>query len=132
MPTMLFRIIASAVLVSFAAGLESCDSGQGGKSEAAPNRSQEPSDRTGKSSSAGDATSTQVHKAPGTIQVARDGTKFDPAVQTGQIPKGAWMCEMGGTVHYAAMERGDGKCPICGMALQHKAGTHAQHEKHPE
>lgn len=53
------------------------------------------------------------------VEVAPEGTKFDPPVEVAQIPVGAWYCDMG-TVHYARMDQGDGKCPICGMNLVQK------------
>lgn len=51
------------------------------------------------------------------VAVAKDGTKFDPPVEKSQIPAGAWICDMG-KVEYARMEKGDGKCPVCGMMLK--------------
>lgn len=62
--------------------------------------------------------------APATdlVEVAKDGTKFDPPVPKEKIPHDAWACVMKGTVHYASMEKGEGKCPTCGMNLtQHAA-----------
>ncbi len=54
------------------------------------------------------------------VVVAEDGTEFDPPVEKSQIPDGAWICDMG-TVHYARMKKGDGKCAKCGMNLvEHK------------
>jgi len=52
--------------------------------------------------------------------VAAEGTRFDPAVPVESIPDGSWMCNMNGHVHYAAKNKGDGKCPVCSMALVHK------------
>ncbi len=57
------------------------------------------------------------------VEVAKAGTKFDPPVNASQVPDGAWMCDMGGSVHYASMDEGDGKCPTCGMALVHKGAA---------
>ena len=48
-----------------------------------------------------------------------EGKTLYPAVEVSEIPSGAWMCDMG-TVHYAAGEKNDGKCPICGMELTQK------------
>lgn len=54
------------------------------------------------------------------VEVPAEGKKFDPAVTKEQVPDGAWICDMG-TVHYARGEKGDGKCPVCGMMLvEHK------------
>lgn len=55
--------------------------------------------------------------APKGIVVAADGTRFDPPVAKESIPGGSWMCEMNGQVHYAAKNKGDGKCPVCSMGL---------------
>lgn len=51
------------------------------------------------------------------VVVAAAGTSFDPPVEKSQIPEGAYICDMG-TVHFARMEKGDGKCPECGMMLK--------------
>jgi hypothetical protein len=61
-----------------------------------------------------------VAPSPGVVTVAADGSRFDPAIQAEQLPAGAWYCDMG-TVHFARMTEGDGKCPICHMKLKHKA-----------
>ena len=55
------------------------------------------------------------------VTVTAEGTTFDPPVKAEQIPAGAWYCDMG-TVEYASLEKGDGKCPKCGMMLKQKAG----------
>jgi len=54
------------------------------------------------------------------VEVAAEGTEFEPPVQIEQLPAGVWFCDMG-TVHYARTEKGDGRCPVCGMNLSHKA-----------
>lgn len=52
------------------------------------------------------------------VEVAKEGTKFDPPVEREQIPEGAWYCDMG-TVHWASMEKPeDGRCPECHMMLK--------------
>jgi hypothetical protein len=53
------------------------------------------------------------------IQVSKKGGKIDPPVPTSKIPPGAWMCAMG-KVHFAALEQGNGSCPLCGMKLTQK------------
>ncbi len=62
--------------------------------------------------------------ADGTVEVAKSGTKFDPPVDKSKIPDGAWMCDMG-SVHYASLDPGDGKCPTCGMKLVRKGASAA-------
>jgi hypothetical protein len=57
-----------------------------------------------------------------TVKVAPGGTRFDPPVQPSQIPPGAWYCDMG-TVHYARLDRGNGRCPECGMPLTRQPGA---------
>lgn len=83
------------------------------------------------------ASPAQTEEKPGsdakgadTVEVPAAGKKFDPPVSKDEIPMGAWMCDMG-TVHYARMEKGDGKCPECGMDLTHKMAEGAQmdHQK---
>ncbi|MEZ4460581.1 MAG: hypothetical protein R3E66_12815 [bacterium] len=56
------------------------------------------------------------------VTVTAEGTTFDPPVKPEQIPAGAWYCDMG-TVEYASLEKGDGKCPKCGMMLKQKPGA---------
>lgn len=60
-----------------------------------------------------------------TVEVAAKGTVFDPPVKPEQIPAGAWYCDMG-TVEYASLEKGDGKCPKCGMMLKQKPAVDGQ------
>lgn len=53
------------------------------------------------------------------VEVTAEGTTFDPPVEVAQLPDGAWYCDMG-TVHYARMDEGDGRCPTCDMDLVQK------------
>lgn len=46
-----------------------------------------------------------------------EGGRFDPPRPIGGISAGMWVCDMGGNVHYAASEQGEGGCPVCGMTL---------------
>lgn len=61
------------------------------------------------------------------VQVAAHGTTFSPPVAMAAIPDGAWICDMG-FVHYAALEQGDGKCPVCAMTLTRKP-AHPDHDE---
>ena len=67
------------------------------------------------------------------VEVAKEGSKFDPPVAIDTLPDGAFYCNMGKS-HYARMEKGDNKCPLCGMALEHKGSAvkedHGDHEGH--
>ena len=70
--------------------------------------------------------------ADGKVVVPREGKVFKPAVEKAQIPDGAWYCDMN-TVHYARMDKGDGKCPECGMMLKQmgaKAAPAAHDHEH--
>lgn len=49
--------------------------------------------------------------------IAPEGTRFDPPVPASRIPADTWMCDMDGQVHYAAKDKGSGRCPICSMHL---------------
>lgn len=61
------------------------------------------------------------------VEVAATGSQFDPPVGKEQVPEGAWICDMG-TVHYAAMDKPEGGCPLCGMDLvQNGGGEGAAH-----
>lgn len=70
---------------------------------------------------------TDAEPAADTVEVAADGTKFDPPVQTSEIPEGAWMCEMD-SVHFASLEQGNGECPVCGMTLKQKTAGEDHHK----
>jgi len=63
---------------------------------------------------------TETASSPAaTPALAAEGQRFDPAIEASEVPEGAWMCDMG-TVHYAAGEKHEGKCPVCGMNLTQK------------
>lgn len=55
-----------------------------------------------------------------TVEVPKDGKKFEPSVAASHMPKGAWHCNMNDKVHYAAMEKSNGTCPVCNMKLERK------------
>lgn len=57
------------------------------------------------------------------VDVAQDGTEFDPSVAVAQLPDGVWTCDMAGLSHYASHDKKDGKCPICHMDLVQKTAT---------
>ena len=59
------------------------------------------------------------------IEVSAQGAKIDPPVAKDKIPVGAYFCDMG-TVYYARMDKGDGKCPECGMMLKQMTADGAQ------
>ena len=59
----------------------------------------------------------QATEATGLETIAPEGTRFDPPVPASRIPEDTWMCDMNGQVHYAAKEKGNGRCPICSMHL---------------
>lgn len=59
------------------------------------------------------------------IEVTAEGGKIDPPVAKDKIPVGAYFCDMG-TVHYARMDKGDGKCPECGMMLKQMTADGSQ------
>ena len=63
-----------------------------------------------------------------TLTIPKEGKTFKPPVAKDKIPEGAYYCDMG-TVHYARMDKGDGKCPLCKMALV-KKGDKAQPSGH--
>ena len=43
-----------------------------------------------------------------------------PPIEKSAVKDGHWYCDMG-TVHYSRADKGDGKCPLCGMKLHHKS-----------
>ncbi len=61
----------------------------------------------------------EVSPGEGVLSLGREGKVFDPPVKAEVIPEGAWFCDMG-TVHYARPDKGDGRCPVCGMFLREK------------
>ena len=52
-------------------------------------------------------------EAPATVEVAPEGTTFDPPVAVDQLPDGAWYCtDANGMVTWAATELAEGQlCP---------------------
>ncbi len=70
-----------------------------------------------------------TQEAVKSVTVSQAGTTFDPPVKISQIPAGAHYCDIG-TVHYARMDKGDGKCAECGMMLKTKPGDAKGHEGH--
>jgi hypothetical protein len=67
----------------------------------------------------GGPSTPEVAPAPATpaTTLPADGKRYDPPIDTSEVPQGAWMCDMG-TVHYAAPHAGD--CAVCGMKLVQK------------
>lgn len=106
------RLLSLCLTFAFAVALAACD-----KQEQAPPG--ETAEAVGGKPSAEGGTDGSPAAEGAAVEVAADGTKFDPPVAPAQLPAGAWYCDMG-TAHYAAMEKGEGKCPICGMALTQK------------
>ncbi|MCA9574106.1 MAG: hypothetical protein R3B40_03065 [Polyangiales bacterium] len=49
------------------------------------------------------------------LEIADEGTRFEPPRTAAEIPSGAFVCNMGGSVHFASYHAGE--CPVCGMAL---------------
>ncbi len=75
----------------------------------------------------------EVAAGTGPMTLSDQGVRFDPPVAENRIPDGAFYCDMG-TVHFAALQRNDGRCPVCGMELKQmdaSAPEHAGHD-HPE
>ena len=96
----------------------------------ATNTSEEGSNTSIEVVSEAHAETPQKPRVTETVAVTAEGTKFDPPVSPEQIPDGAWMCSMGGKVHYARTEAGDGKCAVCGMKLQqHGHGEMGHHHE---
>jgi len=105
------RILTLCITTLVTASLVGCDSSKPAATKPAETKpaAEEPADAKG--------TAAKADKAANDFaEVSREGTKFDPPVAKAKIPPGAHYCDMG-TVHYARMERGDGKCPECGMML---------------
>ena len=70
---------------------------------------------------------TPDQEASNTVEVASDGTRFDPPEAKENMPDGAWICDMG-KAHFASMTKGDGQCPTCGMSLKEHHVDSAEHE----
>lgn len=70
----------------------------------------------------------------GPVTLSQAGNRFDPPIPKSRVPEGAYYCDMG-TVHFAALGQGDGRCPLCQMELQHmgasgEAETAEEHAEH--
>jgi hypothetical protein len=72
-----------------------------------------------KVASVGNASAPNAAVKLAQVEVPAEGKKFDPPVQVGQLPVGAWYCDMG-TVHWAQMNEGNHTCPFCKMDLKQK------------
>ena len=129
---MLKNVVWSLVGASLIVGVLGCSSQKTdvktSSQKAAP---QEPVGEVSKNEGATKTpTKTPDKTASHGVDVTKEGSKFDPPIAKDKVPDGAYYCDMG-TVHYARMEEGDGKCPLCGMALKHKATADAKgHENH--
>ena len=109
------RILRLTVVISFvAAAIVAC----GGKADPAKRPEAIAAEKV---QQALDAGKMNGETSSGTVQVLPSGSDFEPPVQIDQIPVGAWYCDMG-TVHYARLVKGDGKCPRCGMNLTRQGG----------
>ncbi len=69
-----------------------------------------------------------VAATPAEDPKTEDGTKHDPPIALDKVPDGHWYCDMG-TSHYSRATEGDGKCPLCGMALKHMDHAKMGHGK---
>lgn len=117
----MFNKLKWMVLCGSLLAFSACDK----EAPAEPAEPTEPAETTGAAAEPAEAPESGASDAPsgdGPVEVAADGTKFDPPVKKDQIPAGAWFCDMG-TVHYAQTDAGE-KCPLCGMKLVVKKGTH--------
>lgn len=122
------------LLIALSAGLMACE-----KKAEEPAKAEEAKTETKEEAPAEEPKEVEKPEAGeelAMVEVTKEGTKFDPPVKPEQIPEGAWYCDMG-TVEYAALEKGDGKCPVCGMMLKQKtagaaadgaAGDHHGHD----
>ena len=52
--------------------------------------------------------------------IPQKGKKYEPSVSVEAVPEGSWYCGMSGESHWIQHEKGDGKCPVCGMFLKEK------------
>lgn len=52
----------------------------------------------------------------GPVEVAADGTVFDPPISPERLPDGVYYCDMG-TTHYARADYDGERCPECNMML---------------
>mgnify|MGYP006292964593 CR=1 FL=1 len=127
-------MIVCLVLSVAVVGCEKKSSGDAKKDEA---KAEEPAEKTEEkaeeeegSAEAEEDEAAEEDAPAEKVEVAKGGTKFDPAIEPEQLPEGAWYCDMG-TSHWAAMEKPeDGKCPECGMKLkQYDAEKHAEKKK---
>lgn len=104
--------VSVLVLALFVAG---CNASSGdAATSTAPHRASETSASDEHHASEAHATADAPHA---------EGSRFDPPRPIGEMSAGMWVCDMGGNVHYAASEPGDGRCPVCGMSLTQVSGA---------
>lgn len=61
-------------------------------------------------------TEAPASQETGTVEVAADGTVFDPPISPDRLPDGVYYCDMG-TTHYARAHYNGERCPECNMML---------------
>ena len=72
----------------------------------------------------GEKTSAPVKKLEAS-DIPEGGKNFDPMIPVSAVPEGMWTCDMNGKTHWVQHEKGDGKCPECGMNLVEKKAPDA-------
>ncbi len=112
-----FFVALSLTLAFFSLG--GCDSGKSGSSQEGSQAQKEEHSHGEEGHSHGEeGHSHGDQEKSATVDVPEKGKEFEPAITTDQLPDGAWHCNMKGSVHYAAMTKGNGECPVCGMDLE--------------
>lgn len=118
-----YRFCFVAVILAFtvAAGCDNSESTSAADQSATNQQSAEQQpEKQAQQNQADDESDQQAAGETDLVSLPETGKKFDPSVKASQIPEGAWHCNMNDKVHYAAMKKGDGECPVCGMKLKQK------------
>lgn len=110
-----FIALGAALLIAFA--LVGCDSDPPAEAEPAEPEATEEAE----------APQEEAEEELEEVEVAADGTEFDPPIQPEQLPDGVYYCDMG-TTHYARGENSEVRCPLCNMMLTKKGGEPAGHD----
>ena len=109
--TLVLTVVAATLAALAVVGCSSSESGAAASSAAEPN------------AAAPSAAAPAEETASAAVEVAAEGTRFDPPRTRAEMPAGAWVCDMNGSVHYARGTEGDGECPVCGMHLVQHGGS---------
>ena len=128
MNRMSLNVIAVFTVAMAVAGCDSSPAAAADETASAPSSEEATGDCPGAEDDA--LCTSTVAQAPEPLELTAEGVRFEPPVEVDRVPNEAWYCNMG-TTHFAALEQGDGSCPVCGMFLVQKSEPSEEAESQP-